>query len=126
MAVHGQDVVKLRDTQHLYVEHSFNAHRWETRDTGEGNEMSEYGLSMTDGPYFHVNLDQPVPLGCSSSTCSRREPLGISGTGFLWGRCPYHGHSYHTAQAVHASPVSGLDFLKRSSQREIYKHSGIG
>ena len=89
MAVHGQDVAKLRDTQHLYEEHSYDAHRWETRDTGEGNEMSEYWLFTTDGPHFQVNLDQSVSLGSSSSsTFSRKETLGISGMGFLWGVFP--------------------------------------
>jgi len=33
---------------------------------------------------FQVNLDPPASLG-SSSTCSRREPLGISGDGYFTG-----------------------------------------
>ena len=36
---------------------------------------------------FWVKLVSYFPLGSSSSICSGREPLEISGTGFLWAGC---------------------------------------
>ena len=38
----------------------------------------------------------------------------------------YHGRSYHRVRGARAPPVSGLEFLKRSSQGEIYKLNGVG
>jgi len=37
---------------------------------------------------FQVQLGQPVPPWFPSSTCSRRQHLGISGTGFFQAGCP--------------------------------------
>ena len=39
---------------------------------------------------------------------------------------PRHGRSYHRARGARAPPVSCLDFLKRSCQREVYKLNSIG
>jgi len=39
---------------------------------------------------------------------------------------PKHGRSYHRAWGACAPLVSGLDFLKWSCQREIYKLNGVG
>jgi len=37
-----------------------------------------------------------------------------------------HGRRYHRVLAAGAAPMSSLDFVKRSSQHEIYKLNGIG
>jgi len=50
----------------------------------KGKEMERFNWCLS----FQVNLGCPVPLWFSSFTCSRREPLALSDTLFVWARCP--------------------------------------
>jgi len=59
-----------------------------------------------------VNLGQPVGSGASSSTYLGTEPLGISGTGFLWARGSpsLEGNTQARSMLLHATNVN-IPFL---------------
>jgi len=101
-------------------------------------------IGLYNSLYYPTNRDK---LSCRTKTAKRIWNLVVSGRTLYkipfekaWNRsmtvkeviqghwnCSYslfdrpHRRSYRRVLAAHAPPVSGLDFLKRSSQREIYK-----
>jgi len=98
---------------------------------------SRYYILSTPNHHLHLSGHFPGKPEFSSSTYCRRDPLGKTGTGFLWSEC----HSCHPSQQYQSAGNEAVCerieisvaytrdnkiSMTTSAQRKVSQHSKVG